>query len=272
VGLHLARGELIARMDADDVSELDRLERQVSFLNANPLVGVCGSWVKTIGERDGEIWRYVEDDAVIRCRLLFESALAHPAVMMRASLVRQVGGYDVAFPSAQDYDLWVRLAAHTRLANLPVVLVQRRIYAAQKSQQDYRSGVADVATRTNRLRQLERLGLKPSQAELNLHQALSHWQFQTSRSFLDDAGAWLTRIRAANALTGCYSSSVLDRVLGQRWHAVCLAGAAVSAWAIVRFCRSPLAWAARLSGRQWWQLIRTGLRARALPAGSHTRA
>ena len=49
MGLNLARGEYIARMDCDDISLPQRLEKQVQFMDANPEVGVCGTWLETFG-------------------------------------------------------------------------------------------------------------------------------------------------------------------------------------------------------------------------------
>jgi glycosyltransferase involved in cell wall biosynthesis len=54
-GLSIAKGTYIARMDGDDVSRCDRLEKQVAFMDANPEIGVCGTWLETIGDRN-EVW------------------------------------------------------------------------------------------------------------------------------------------------------------------------------------------------------------------------
>ena len=120
-GLTLARGEFIARMDHDDISQPDRFARQVEFLDAHLDVAVVGSAVTLIDERGHAIRdvRYPETPAAIAEFLRAGSALAHPAVMMRRAAVIAVGGYRPAYQHAEDYDLWLRMAEEYALANLP---------------------------------------------------------------------------------------------------------------------------------------------------------
>jgi len=116
--LALARAELVARLDADDVALPERLARQRSFLERRPEIGLVGSAAREV-DAAGVPVRVVhppEDDAAIR-RALLEGA----------------GGYDETLPVGQDYDLWMRLARVTRLANLSEVLVVRRLGARRVS-------------------------------------------------------------------------------------------------------------------------------------------
>jgi hypothetical protein len=66
-------------------------------------------------------------DADIRRALIRRNVFVHSSVMVRRQALVAAGGYDAAFPVAQDYDLWLRLARITRLANLPEPLVVRRL-------------------------------------------------------------------------------------------------------------------------------------------------
>ena len=127
-GLVIARGEYIARMDADDISLPERLAKQVDFLDTHPEIGVLGTAVRVI---DGSgnlshIWRLPAKHALIKWRLCFSDSIAHPTVMMRREALEQVRGYDTGFMSAQDYDLWRRLSRVTHLANLQEALLLLR--------------------------------------------------------------------------------------------------------------------------------------------------
>lgn len=128
-GLGLARGEYIARMDADDVSLPERLASQVAFLDEHPKVGVVGSSVQLI-DADGSPTRIVRQPTMhglILWFLCFHTAFAHPTVVFRKAVVEGVGGYDDAIVANEDRDLWQRLSSVTRLANLPdVYLLYRR--------------------------------------------------------------------------------------------------------------------------------------------------
>lgn len=127
-GMELATGEYVAAQDADDISRSTRLEAQESFLDQNPDVVAVGCNMDRI-DRDGKFLgsiAYAEDDATIRFRLLTNSSLPHPGIMLRRRAALAVGGYDPRFRMCQDYDLWCRLSDRGRLANLPETLVNYR--------------------------------------------------------------------------------------------------------------------------------------------------
>lgn len=131
-GLGLCRGELIARMDADDVMDPDRLRRQVVFLDGHPEVTVAGSAIVVINENDEVIGRRAmpaDADAVAAAMRRY-NAVTHPAVMFRRAAIAAAGGY--ARVRAEDYDLWCRLIVQgARIANLPEPLLRYRYH--QKS-------------------------------------------------------------------------------------------------------------------------------------------
>jgi hypothetical protein len=134
--LESARGEYIARMDADDVAVPSRFARQVTFLDAHPDVAVVGSAIRLIDE-EGRTIRDVDyplaPAAVSTSLIEVGCALAHPAVMMRRSDVAGAGGYRSACRHAEDYDLWLRISESRSLANLPDRLLLYRQHPAKAS-------------------------------------------------------------------------------------------------------------------------------------------
>ena len=131
-GIAAAQGEWIARMDADDIAHADRLEKQLAHVEATG-ADICGSWIRFFGDRQGE-WHMPVDDAAIRAYLMFNSPLAHPSVLARASLMR-AHPYDPANQHAEDYGLWCTLAlAGAKFANVPQVLLDYRTHAGQITQ------------------------------------------------------------------------------------------------------------------------------------------
>lgn len=129
-----ARGEYLARMDADDVSHPERLERQRALLRSRPDLAGCGTLVKyvprervTDGARRYEGWinSRVEPDE-IAADVFVECPLPHPTFFFRSGVLEAVGGYrDRGWP--EDYDLVLRLweAGH-RLGKVPEVLLRWR--------------------------------------------------------------------------------------------------------------------------------------------------
>jgi glycosyltransferase involved in cell wall biosynthesis len=123
-----ARGEYLARQDADDISLPRRLELQVGYLEDHPEVGVLGTSFGRIDER-GNVYERVyapTKDWELRLNLLDSSTFLHANVMMRRGLIEKLGGYQEGFPYAEDYELWIRVAEITKLANLPTLLYQCR--------------------------------------------------------------------------------------------------------------------------------------------------
>jgi glycosyltransferase involved in cell wall biosynthesis len=130
-GLKQANGRYIARMDADDISLPLRLEKQFSFMEKHPGVGVIGTAVEIIDAAGQVIGQrlYPPDPIVIRWRLALENPLCHPTVMIRRSLL-QDAPYNSDLKTAQDYDLWCRLGILTRFANLSQPLLRFRKHGA----------------------------------------------------------------------------------------------------------------------------------------------
>ncbi|MBD2724669.1 glycosyltransferase family 2 protein [Hymenobacter armeniacus] len=132
--LELARGPYLARMDADDVADPDRLARQVALLEAHPEIGLCGTAYREFGSRQGLV-PVPETDAEIRRWLLRSSPFGHPTVLLRTDIVRQHRlRYDAAAMPAEDYRLWYELSRVTQLANLPEPLLAYRVHPTQTSQ------------------------------------------------------------------------------------------------------------------------------------------
>jgi glycosyltransferase involved in cell wall biosynthesis len=144
-GLEEARADLVARMDADDVSHPERLARQLAYLRGHPDVAVVGSAIevidpdgKPLGARD-----YPTDHAAIVSALRRYNAIAHPAVTFRKAAVTAAGGYrPTAHAGVEDYELWCRLAAAgARFANLPDALLRYRIHPAATKRQKLRDTI-----------------------------------------------------------------------------------------------------------------------------------
>lgn len=130
IGLGIARGQCIARMDGDDMSEPNRLDLQVAFLNANPHVGLLGT-SRTLIDANGHTIAgapAATGRAAVLWKMLLGNAFAHPSVMIRRDVIERHGlRYDESFQTAQDYELWVRMLAHTHGDNLADRLLRYRI-------------------------------------------------------------------------------------------------------------------------------------------------
>lgn len=132
VGLRLARGKYIARLDTDDEYLPGKLRRQVEFLDAHPDVALCGTWARCIDEHGAAsgVFRAPTREPDVAFRLVWSSPVCHVSVMMRRDPVIEVGGYDESYRYAADYQLWSELVARGhRLVNIPEYLMRYRVFA-----------------------------------------------------------------------------------------------------------------------------------------------
>lgn len=129
--LEAAKGEYIARQDADDVSLPERLELQIDYLENHRDVGVLGTAVSIINARGEETERRIPPltDTEIRWKLLFHNSFYHSSVVFRRELLEKENKrFDESLVFSQDYELWVRLLSDAKGANLEELLVRYRLH------------------------------------------------------------------------------------------------------------------------------------------------
>lgn len=134
-GLAEAKGNLIARLDADDIARPDRLQWQLAFLDEHPEVVLLGSWATRI-DADGRVTGALRpelEDASLRKILARTNPFINSSMVFPTSLARQLGGYRAAFDAAEDYDLWLRLSEAGAIANVPEPLVEYRTHPSNVS-------------------------------------------------------------------------------------------------------------------------------------------
>jgi len=129
IGIELAKGKYICRMDADDISYPDRLEKQLAFMESNPDVVISGGTMEVCNRDMNSICRRIYNltDAGVRRKLFRYNPFCHPSTIYRTEAAIMIGGYnEVTFP-AEDYDLYFRLGRLGSFANLPDVIYKMRV-------------------------------------------------------------------------------------------------------------------------------------------------
>lgn len=239
-GFDAARGKYIARMDHDDVSLRERLSNQVDFLEANPKLDILGTWVKVIGSKREQIWRYSTTDTEIRAEFLFNSALVHSSVMMRRASLRRYGfRYSLKIRRAQDYELWTRIGTKLRFANLDQALLQYRLHSQQVGRLHSRE--QQLVASNVRKRQLRKLAIEANSQQLTLHNSISAWKFPGTVVGLREVEAWLLLLKEQNQKHEAFDPAALESSLTKRWWAACRSAILLgrSAWRL--YVSSPLA-------------------------------
>jgi glycosyltransferase involved in cell wall biosynthesis len=127
-GVKVAKSNIIARMDADDIAEKERLKIQLKFLKNNIMYSLVGSDAKIINDdgRSLRIKQRIHSYAGVCFYAFINNPFMHSAAMFYKDCFYDVGGYDEHFKYAQDYDLWCRFLDKYRGTNIPKVLVRWR--------------------------------------------------------------------------------------------------------------------------------------------------
>ncbi len=139
-GISNSSGIFIARLDADDCMRPDRLETQVHFLHDNPQIGLVGSqvtYINALGEQIGES-NYLTGNIFKSSQSFKFCSIAHPSVMIRRSILEEVGGYSSllkykGYDFAEDFFLWLRISKVSLLFNLQEPLTLYRKHENQIS-------------------------------------------------------------------------------------------------------------------------------------------
>ncbi len=212
-GLSIAKGEYVARMDADDTSSLDRLMLQVHFMEENPHIDLCGTGMILSRQGNHKINPLTHEE--IRTWLLFHTCISHPTIMLRRSTIERLHiRYSSDFPHAEDYELWNRIAPYVQMANLPQPLLYYRQHAGQVSQ-SFRD-IQELSARRVRERQFSHIGVYPTEEEYQTHMDFVHFNINAhDYESYSRAARWAEKLLHHNTLHPYYNQDMLNVALSR---------------------------------------------------------
>lgn len=170
IGLKAAKGCYIARMDADDISMRDRLEKQYDYMENNHEIDILGTHAYILGTKKIIMRRvFHPNQEITRIRMLFyDAGFVHPSVFIRKKFLdNNELLYNEKIKKAQDYDLWVRSLQYGKLSLLTEPLLEYRIHNEQisKKSKDNQKYYSDMIKKE----QLHHLDKNFSKKELDIH-------------------------------------------------------------------------------------------------------
>ncbi len=207
-GLECAKGKYIANLDSDDIAMPSRLEKQVQFLEEHKsyvLLGTACEIINSNGERQQLIRRNIPNEQ-IKTLLLFSNYFINSSVMMKADLAKEIGYVDDV-PLSEDYQLFVALSNKGDLGNLDIPLVKYREHGSNISKEKE----AELAKEYSeiQLRQIQKLGLSPSEQEMKLHSSLVEGNTSALGFDLAEVEVWLLKLIKANQGEKVYEDNLL---------------------------------------------------------------
>jgi glycosyltransferase involved in cell wall biosynthesis len=214
----LARASYVAVTDQDDVSHPSRLRRQVAFLDAHPKVSAVYSQIRYINGLDQPVgasdpWAYSGQQA--RVAFMFHNFVTHSTLMFRRDHAPDPV-YVSDYPLCEDYSLLVKLAdSGSGICVLRQQLVDYRCHDSNHTH----IALDRMAQYSRQLRGtlLERLGITPSQSEMDLHDVFEAGPSNATPALFRQCGEWLMHLADANVRMRYVPRSAFDAVVADKW-------------------------------------------------------
>lgn len=242
-GLDFATTKYIARMDADDISHPNRLEKQLLFMENNSDIGICGSYVRYFGNNfDGDVFTPATIPSDIKAELLFTSPYSHPSVIIRKELIDKFNlRYNPDFKNIEDFEFFQNASHLFKMSNIPEYLL------------DYRKVESSISTTVSKNTNINienhikvykagliHFGLNPTIEELEIHKDLIFNPNKKSISELQKAEKWLKHLIEQNRKVNSYDLNSFSLVVSQYWDRVCIRSANLGINGFIIYLKSDL--------------------------------
>lgn len=239
-GLSAARGRRIAFFDSDDLAAPAMLATLMECMDTEPGCEIASGWYEGIdeaGQLNGRDFKPVISPDKLAPSMLFSNCIPTSVLLLKRECL-EGQTFDEHLEPVSDYDMWARLLIAHKAKQLPRVLARYRSRPASISHQ--KSAAAAECLRRIYCRQLARLGIEATAAEIDLHARLTTLTFGTPKETVLAAETWLLKLDAANARTRLYPTQPFREILGDRWYAVCHSAGGNGFWTWRQYFGSPL--------------------------------
>ena len=222
LGIELSQGAYIVRMDADDISLPQRIEKQVGWMEAHPDYGLMGSWFEDFnGKSTLRLVKYSSNDTHIRIRHLYQTHIAHPTAVLRKSILdKHRLRFDSNFVHGEDYAFWVQMSAFCKMSNYPEMLVRKRDHAQNVSNK-YAQIQSDTCARVKQI-QFESMGISVSREEIELYTRFANPDWELTPIEMETMHALLEKMAVGNEQNNFISNEALKTYLSEKWFHLCL--------------------------------------------------
>lgn len=238
-GLEIANGKYIVRMDADDISLPDRLEKQVAYMEKNKNIGISGTWIKIFGNNKNRTKYPITSNEIKAC-LFWGTTFAHPSVIMRREdILKNNLKYRIEYLHAEDYGFWVEAAQHFDMGNIPEFLLKYR--ASQGSISNKYKNVQEETVTNIILKNIESLGysIEQEMRELLKTRVLTIGKLDNIKE-IKKIEALLIGLKELNDKNGKYPEIHFNRYLAEKLYRICVKSAKLGPEVIKIYKNSPV--------------------------------
>lgn len=176
-GIENAKSNIIARMDADDISYPNRFELQYKLIQKSKKIVAVGSNIILIDSSENVIGlrNYPQESKKLKKCLFKYSPFAHPVVMFRKDVFEKVGKYNPKYSPTEDLDLWFRLGKNHEFKSIPKPLLKYRL--SEKSSSHKMIKDLEILVFKIRMDAIFKHGYRPNLSDLtyNLFQFMTLW-------------------------------------------------------------------------------------------------
>ncbi len=243
--LEAAQGRFIAWLDSDDLARPTRLAEQLRFLEGNPDIAMIGASAGKVDE-NGRTRLGVRVPPLghdeIRAWLLFRTAFQQSSVFGRAEVLK-LYPYAPELPVCEDIDVFIRVTQKHRVANMPRVLIDRRLHSGQAVRTRQQQILETKKVQIGSL--LDELGVQFGADDLVRHIMLGSGGLlglKADRAYLQWAEPWLHRLLEANRASRLIEPSAMEMAVSYFWVRACRRAMkhGPKAWILSRALRSNL--------------------------------
>jgi len=219
-GINLSRGKYIARMDSDDISFPERLQKQFEYMESHPDIGALGTAFISFGENVYSETVYPADDFDIRTGMLYKMQLCHPSAIIRKSvLIDNNIIFSFDFPHAEDYEFFYRVSRVSKLANLTDLLYKRRIHNKQVSK--IYSETQKNKTLEIKFIQFQNINVDFNENQIEIFSEINYHHYKKNKEFLLETQNILEQLYDANQKSKVYDVARFSEYLKDLWVNVC---------------------------------------------------
>lgn len=228
--LEVANGEYIARMDSDDICVINRIEKQVTFLQENNFDG-CGSWFTEIGLGPSKRVRWAHTESALKAAMLFQNTILHPTFLAHRKVFERFK-YRESYQLAEDYDLFVRAAQEFHLANIPEALLYYRRHLGQATQSKRK--LMESVTKRVRIEMLSLNNIKASEDEKYIHNLIRAPKSIYNMEDFEKIELWLLK------LIEHFQEPDAKEVIASQWTRTAIRAAPLGLTMFFRYRNSPI--------------------------------